>query len=728
MNPEHKKYILENMDKKSVARIASELGIRERKVKKIIETERDKGGFQRAVPQQATPNAVEAPAPKTAVFFTNKTMVLTSIALIIILGFAVYVNSLNGKFVYDDETLVKNNAFIKNWSVLPKVFTEDIGTGAGARYSFYRPIQMITYAMDYRIWKLNVIGYHITNILLHILVALCVWRLINILFRDRTISLLTALFFVAHPVHTTVVSYISTRAESLCLLFLLLSFIFYIKSIHEKSAIPFLIMISSYLLSLLSKENALTLPALLLLYHYTFRQKVRMREFLSVSGAAACYIFLRITALKHLMAGAVDRGTVLQRIPGFFIAVAEYFRLMLLPFGLHIEYGEKLFSLADPRAITGLAILICLSYFIFKAAKSRNLLFFSLSWFFITVLPVSNLYPLNAYMSESWLYLPSIGLFLLPAWFLSGMYKKEKWRVWALVLTGFILVFYSCLTIRQNQTWREPIPFYERTLKFSPDSSKTYINLGFTYAKMGKKEEAIAMYKKSLEINPNNAEAYNNLGIRYAEMGKKEEAVAMYKKALEIDPNQAASYNNLGIAYYSMGKKEDAVAMYKKAIKINPGYADAHNNLSTTYNSMRNEEDAVAIYKKAVELNPSNPEAYNNLGNAYNSIGEKEDAIAVYKKAININPDYAIAYNNLANIYGEMGRKEEAIAMYKKAIDIDPDYANAYYNLGGEYYNMGRREDAIAAFKKVLEINPDHAEARRNLEAISGGSKQEAPR
>ena len=94
----------------------------------------------------------------------------------------VYTNSLNGKFVYDDMLLITNNAFIKEWSALPKVFVEDVGKNIGIKTIFYRPIQMITYAVDYRIWKLNVVGYHLTNIILHIFVALGIYWLINILF------------------------------------------------------------------------------------------------------------------------------------------------------------------------------------------------------------------------------------------------------------------------------------------------------------------------------------------------------------------------------------------------------------------------------------------------------------------------------------------------------------------------------------------------------------------
>jgi len=350
MNPENKKYILENMGKKPPAK---------------------------------------------------KAVILASIALVIVLGFAVYANSLNGKFVYDDRDLIENNTLIKEWPISPKIFTTYFAQGSCEKSPFYRPFQMIAYAIDYRMWKLNVVGYHLTNILLHILAALCVYWLINILFNDKILSALTAVFFAVHPIHTGVVNYISSRADSLYLFFMLASFIFYIKSLKAKGVACYIIMVSSYSLALLSKENSLILPALILLYHYTFREKIRFREFLSISGVAFIYVLLRTTVLKYLITGVISNTTLIQRIPGFFAAVATYVRLIFLPFGLHMEYGAPLFNFTDPKAIYGLGILAALIFCAFKTIKTIRLIFFSLSWFLITLIPVSNLYPINAYMAEN---------------------------------------------------------------------------------------------------------------------------------------------------------------------------------------------------------------------------------------------------------------------------------------------------------------------------------------
>ncbi|MCX5678112.1 MAG: tetratricopeptide repeat protein [Candidatus Omnitrophica bacterium] len=589
-------------------------------------------------------NTPAKPAP------VKKPIILASIALIIILGIAVYANSLNGKFVYDDHILVKDNALIREWPISLKLFTTGFGISGYMKSSFYRPLQMITYAMNYHSWKLSVIGYHLTSILLHILVALCIYWLIDILFNDKTLSFLTAIFFVVHPLHTGVVNYISSRADPMYLFFMLISLIFYIKSSRANNAIHYIIMASSYLLALLSKENSLILPALILLYHYTFKEKIRLKEFLSISGITFIYILLRVTVLKYLMTGSISNSTLLQRIPGFFAAITDYIKLPFLPIGLHMEYGAPIFSFIDPKVICGIAILITLIFLAVKTVKTNRLTSFSILWFLVTLIPVSNLYPINAYMAENWLYLPSIGFFLILSRFLIEAYRKERYRILTITLAVLLLAFYSYLTIIQNDTWREPVPFYERILKYAPGSPKVYNNLASIYDEAGRKEEAIAMYKKAIEINPNYAEAYSNLANRYNEAGRKEEAIAMYKKAIEINPNYAPAYSNLANRYNETGRKEEAIAMYEKSIEINPNFAPAYINLGVAYHGIGREEEATAMYKKAIEINPNYAEAYNNLGNAYFGMGKVGEAIAMYKRALEINPAHTNARLNLGVI------------------------------------------------------------------------------
>lgn len=540
---------------------------------------------------------------------------LVAIFLIAVLGFAVYANSLDGEFILDDISLVRDNVYIRNFSRAPKIITENIAAGAGRKSAFYRPLQIFTYMADYAIWKLNVKGYHLTNILLHILAALCVYYLANLLSEDRFLALLAGALFVVNPVHTEAVTYISGRSDSLALIFMLFSFIFYLKCFSGKNIKIYILMVLSYALALLSRETSLILPVLLLVYHYTYKKKIRVREFLSVAGIALIYILLRLTALKSLSLHAdlpVPTG-LFQRIPGFFVAVANYIRLLILPFNLHIEYGNILFGLSYPGAIVGILLSSLLLIYAFMKRKDNGLISFSIFWFFAALLPVSNLYPVNAYMAEHWLYLPSIGFFLILGKTLSYLYKRRGFKVFALFFAAGLLFFYSYLTVKQNNYWREPVVFYKRTLKYAPPSSRMLNNLGTIYCNSGRNEEAIPQFKKAIKINPNYADAYNNLGIAYNNTGRTEDAIAAFEKSAELDPGYADTYYNLGIAYGKLGRLKEAIAAFEKSIEIYPDFTAAYNNIGVAYYKLGRTEKAIESFKKVLEIDPDYRDARHNL-------------------------------------------------------------------------------------------------------------------
>jgi len=549
-----------------------------------------------------------------------------ALLVIAILGIACYANSLNGDFIWDDHQLVKDNAYIRSWSHVGKIFSENIASGSGKTYNSYRPLQMITYIIDYSLWGLDVRGYHLTNTLLHVLAALSIYWLTLLLFKDQFVSCLAALFFVIHPIHTEAVTYISGRAAPLCLLLMLLCFIFYIKRI-------LLLAILCYAAALLSRENSLILPLLLLLYHYSFKEKIRIKEYLPVAGLAILYMILRVTVLSHLLPHASSGTTLIERLPGSFAAFTNYLRLLVMPFGLHMEYGNPQFSFAHPNVIFGILLLSVLLIYAFKRRNERIVLF-SVSWFFIALLPVLNLYPLIiGYMAEHWLYVPSVGFFLVLAGGLSAMRGQKEMKTFAMGLIIFLITVYSFATMRQNIFWSDPVLLYVRTLEYSPDSVR----------------------------------ALNALGMSFVGEDKAADAIKLYKRALEIKPDEKEIYYNLGVAYWKKGELGEAKKMLKAAIALDPGYINAHNALGAVHRDMGRVKDALSSFKKAAEISPYYVNAYINMGLAYSDTGKRQEAISAYKKAIEIDPTNALAYNNLSIEYYNAKRYKEAVKYCDKA-------------------------------------------------------------
>lgn len=642
---------------------------------------------------------------------------LIAALLIIILGFSVYANSLNSRFVWDDEDLVRNNVYIKNWSYIPNIFKEDIEAGAGKRSSLYHPLQIFTYLLDRFLWGSNVTGYHLANILLHILVGLAIFLLIAIIFSDGLLAFFTSILFIVHPVHTEVVNYISSRSDPLFTLFILSGLILYIRYLELKKINIYLLMLFCYILALLSKEFSIIFPAMVLLYHYAFDKKVKLKPFLPIVCLAFFYIISRLTILRPFLPDAsLSPNIILQRIPGFFVAITNYIRLLLLPGDLHMEYGNKVFSWTEPAAILGVTAALFLLVYGFKKRKKDRVIFFSIFWFFILLLPVSNLYPINAYMAEHWLYLPSIGFFLILARLLTYLYRTKNIKMLTVLLTSTLLIFYSYSTVRQNFFWRDPVELYKRTLRYAPSSVGVYNNLGNVYRDMGNIEDAISSYERALEFDPKLVAALNNLGNIYSEIGRHMRAITFFERAIEIDPNNAELYNNLGITYMGIdGNSETAMELFKKAIEVNPYYVPAYNSVGNAYRAAGRIERAIDAYKKAIRIDPNYALAYYNLGNAYRDLGKNQKAIESYLKSLAINPDFPRAHNDLGITYHKIGNNEGAIASFQNAIKVDPYNVSAYNNLGNIYTVIGENDKAIAFLEKSIELNSAYAEAYNNL-------------
>jgi len=600
----------------------------------------------------------------------NRKFLFLSLALIILVGFLVYVNSLKGQFLWDDESLVQFSPYIKDWSYLPKIFTSRIGSSAKEAGSFYRPVQTFTYLLDYSLWRLNVVGYHAVNVGLHILVALSLYFLVHIFFQNWKLSLLTALLFVTHPIHTEAVSYIAGRADSLAALFMVLSFILYLRH-HQKGSIMTLsAMAICYLLALLSRENSLILPFLVWFYHFTFKKSVDKKALSVLFGTLIGYVLWRVFVIGIVSITEGVAPTFTQRFPGVFVALTNYFRILLLPFDLHMEYGGILFLFSEPKSIIGIVLFLLLLAYVYRKKEQDSFLFFATGWFFITLFPSSNLFfTINAYMAEHWLYLPSIGFFLIVARFLVHLSENQKTKGLALVVIVGLLVFYSVLTVRQNRNWNNDINFYKKMLQYAPNSSRLYNNLAKAYYDVGKTDELIKLLKSAIQLQPDNALAHNNLGNAYKGVGKYKEAELSYKQAIKIDPQHAGPYYNLSIIYADiLGRKNEAVLLLNNAIEISPYFSKPFIKLGLIYFEQGESGKAITLLTKAMDLNPDDPEIYHNFGYIYIQLGDREKAKSMYKKALEADPNYVEAYHDLAIIYHSDGNYRLAIEYCDKAV------------------------------------------------------------
>lgn len=651
---------------------------------------------------------------KPSNLFNNFVIVL----IIIFFGFLCYFNTLNHPFVWDDYHLVTNNTFIRSWGNIPEIFKTQLFYGGEAQSNSYRPFQSLTLMLDYSIWGLNPIGYHLTNIILHILAALLLYFLLLRMTSDQLISYFTSLLFITHPINTEAVAYISGRADSLSAIFILASILLWIRSKSNKTL--YLMSIISFIFALLSMESAIVLLLLLLAYEFIFNQ-TKKNKFIALIPFFAIillYAVLRLTILNFKELRPVDltlplAGRLLTTVKAIFL----YYWMLFLPINLHMERAITISkSIFEPYTLTAIIGLILILIGSIKIYKRSKILFFAITWFFINIIPYSNIIPLNALVAEHWLYLASIGFLLFPVYLTFNTLNLRKAGTY---FFSIVIILYSALTFNQNKVWKDELTLYTSILKFNPYSVRAHFMLGKTYNKLNRDGDAMRELQTVIKLKPSYVNAYNDLGVIYLNRKEYNLAMQQFQKAIDLWPSYELSYYNLGRVYETLGDFDKAKAEYAKSLNINPKSAKTYANLGGLCQQLQDNNKAIEHYKAALALNPYLPEIYINLGAIYGQASDYKRAIEMYMVGLKLNPNSAILHYNLGLAYKKEGRYNDAIEEYQAAIRLAPNYAEAYGNLGVAYAKQGMIEEAKKAIAKSIEIDPNNEVMKQNLEKLN---------
>ena len=706
---------------------------------------------------------------------TEKKFLLLTVSCILLLTILVYANSIENDFTnWDDPGLVIENLSIRSLSVdnLIKMFTPKRG-------ATFQPVRVLSYAIDYHFWELNPVGYHLGNTILHGFAAILLYLALTSILKqirgesfaesNRTISLITALLFAVHPVNVEAVAWVASRKYGLLAFFYFLSFYLFVKSSEKKKRYIgyYSLSVVIYVLALLSSPFSVTLPALLFLYDYcrsttinlfnTLKQ--RFYYYLPYGILSICHFLILLTVLSAGPNPGVKShyaGNPLYTLFTMLRVVYDYLKTLLFPLWLNNRYLDAVsFSFFEYKLIISLFLLLSIAIVIATQVRSRKrLILFCLGWFFITLLPVSNIIPISTKMADRYLYLPAVGLFLLFSVGLNHMveiwFVQKSKQILIIFLVIPLVISLSYLSIQRNKIWANSQTLWEDSLSKAPNNHLAHLSLGEALHNQEKLEEAITHYLKALRLKPSYAEAYNNLGHALSEQGKIQEAISHYNKAIQFRPHYADPHNNLGVALARQGKLEEAtghlnealrtrpewleahnnlgnalaargmfdeaIASFSEALRLNPNHAETHNNLAVALVQQGRPAEAVKHYNEAIRLKPNSAEAHNNLGVALVKLGRLQAAIVHYVRALQLEPDYAEVHNNMGNVLAKLGKLDKAIDHYAAALQIRANYAEAHNNLGVAHARQGKLDKAIANFSQALRLEPDYVQARTNLE------------
>lgn len=704
-------------------------------------------------------------------YFLHKPVV--HVLLIIILGLLAYSNTFHVPFQFDDLPNIVENPIVKNLDFYANPSKAKVYKHL-TEYPMLmkRYIGSLTFALNYKLHGLDVKGYHIVNLLIHLINALLVYWLIHLLFRTPgllpeksidislaqyvpVIAFFTSLLFIAHPLQTQAVTYIVQRFTSLATMFYLLSIIMYIKArftweyigkvVRETRFIGmlyYLVSIFAAALAMKTKEIAFTLPVLIVFSELIFFKGNVKKRLLILVPIFLTMLIIPLTLMgidKPLgdLIGDVSEVTRVQtgmsRLDYLFTesrVIMTYLRLIFFPINQNLDYSYPIYhSIFNPDVFLSFVfILLLFGIALFMFHRYRNtlpttrLIFFGVIWFFVALSVESSFIPIVDVIFEHRMYLPSIGIFmLLPTSLFTLRAKalqngsKEEVKLFA-VFTLIVFILLGA-TYARNNIWKDEITLWEDVIRKNPNTERAYRNLGIAYRHRGMFDKAIGLDKKALEIDPGNAEAHNNLGFAYYSKGLLDEAIEQYKEALKLLPNGYKIHNNIAIAYEKTGNIDKAIEHYSFAVTLNPDFALGHYNLGHLLLSKNLFIKAIEHFQAAIKIDPNYVEAHNDLANIYAFKGDLDEAIRHLEITIKLNPNLPDVYFNLGLTYQKKGLLNKAIESFQNVVRLKPD-AEAFNKLGEIYISQEMFSKAENNIASAIKLKPDWATPHYNLGLI----------
>lgn len=528
-----------------------------------------------------------------------------------LLACVAYFNALDNPFVYDDHDTVIGNRSLADLSNLRFILV----------YTPFRPLVNASYAFDRWLWDFRPFGYHLTNVVLHVLVVLLLYAWIRRVIEDSGTDLdssgpafVGAACFAVHPLQTEAVGYVSGRSELLCGIFFLSALLYSRRAIVAHSRVSAALGIASGILALASKETAIALPVVFLAYDWLLRpgaDDLRIRRLwrvcVPVSVVFAIVGLYRLSMLRISFAGV---SAAVLNAETQAIVVWRYVRLLLWPFGQSIMHSvHRVTGVTDPRvALAAVGVLVVITLAV-RIRRSHPVIALGIVWFFAVLAPSSSFVPLREGMAEHRVYLASAGFFMAISGVFQTWWRRSDGRSWSLRLAVAALLVVLCvLTARRNEVWSSPVRLWAEATLHAEGMWEPHYALADSLREQGQCDAAISEYRQVIALRPVHRDAHTNLGICLAQNGQPEAAERAFRQALAIDPRFGRGYTNLGALALLSGDAVRARDFYLQALVVDHDNVLARMQLASLYeNTFHDYHAAARMCGEARLLVPSTP-------------------------------------------------------------------------------------------------------------------------
>ncbi|MCW3085188.1 MAG: bacteriophage receptor-2C outer rane subunit [Bacteroidetes bacterium] len=616
--------------------------------------------------------------------------------LIVISALVAYLGTLGHGFVLDDVAVIDQNSFVKQgFKGIPHLLNTFYWQGYwNSNAGLYRPLSLITFAIEYQFSKNNPMIHHFFNVVYYVIICCLLYKVLVKWFvkLDAGIILLITLLFVVHPIHTEVVANIKSRDELLALLFFLLSANAF-KAGNTKS-----ILLSSFyfLLSLFAKEGALMLlPVLLIYVHVTsnFKPLQVFKTFAPFFVVSGIWLLIHQYVIQHGPTvitysysdnSLIAAHSVIEQKATAFSILARYFVKLIFPYQMSYDYSFNqipIVGLFSIGALAGIMMLGALVYFCIKFYRKDAFITIAIAFILFPLLLTCNLlFNIGATAADRFLFVSSIGscmlLVYLPYLLIKNVEQRSLIKYCVVVFSAVFII----MTINRNKVWKSDFTLFESDVTVSENSARTHYNYGTGLMNRSKDpaDKTMADAKNELTaavtIDPGYYDALINLGAVHTKQKAYPEALAVYRQALKLSPESSLLAGNMGEAFYRNNQMDSAILYFNNAHRLGNHNLESYNILGTIYFTKKDYVQACKVFEEGITTTKDSTSSnlYMNYGNALAMSNRDPEAIKALERSYELNSKNPQALYFIAITYNKMGDTLNANKYYREFKQLNP--------------------------------------------------------
>ncbi|XP_030632534.1 protein O-mannosyl-transferase TMTC3 [Chanos chanos] len=710
------------------------------------------------------------------------------ICLLVGLVAVCYWNSLSCGFVFDDVSAILDNKDLRPSTPLRNLFLNDFwGTPMSEERSHksYRPLTVLTFRLNFLLSELSAASYHLLNVVLHAAVCVLFLRFCR-LFLDRSSSLVAALLFAVHPIHTEAVTGVVGRAELLSSIFLLAAFLAYTKSKaldHSIVWTPIALTVILVAVATLCKEQGITVIGVCCVYEVfvaqgftlpvlvdTMLQVLRGKDgvpyvilqtllkLIVLIISTLLLVIVRVQVIQSQLPvftrfdnpAAVSPTPTRQLTFNYLLPVNAW--LLLNPSELCCDWTmgtiPLIESVLDPRNLATLvfySLLGLLAYHSLRHAhSSAKTVIMALSFIGLPFIPASNLFfPVGFVVAERVLYVPSMGFCVLVAQGFKNLSQRGNLKKVSWLFMGVLLATHAVKTFNRNWDWESEYTLFTSALKVNKNNAKLWNNVGHALENQNNYERALRYFLQATRVQPDDIGAHMNVGRTYKNLNRTKEAEEAYlvakslmpqiipgkKYATRVAPNHLNVYINLAnLIRANDSRLEEADQLYRQAISMRPDFKQAYISRGELLLKMNKPTEAKDAYLRALELDRTNADLWYNLAIVNIEMKEPSEALRNFDRALDLNPRHKLALFNSALLMQESGEakfRPEANRRFLTYVEEEPNDANGYFNLGMLAMDANENVAAEHWMRRAIELQPGFRSALFNLALLYSQSQRE---